>query len=696
MNPRVSRKWAGFLLITLVVGTFLTPYSIFFEKSVASGAEIPTGPISITNLSSELRAYTGNYDTEFIGDNHWPLDGCDEVYSDNCLTYPGALDALGFDEDATPSPTLELSAEITGITGDAFDLTVRITENHMEFTDPGNFDDMQFGVWIKKFDEDFDYDSPRLSSDGIPKIDVYKEEEGKTSFTLHVDSLDKNSSYSLAFFGAYDVSDVDGNNGPDGGTPMYVFEKITTSDQDVVDDKGDYDDVPNATFTTSDIGDQWFCWAWNEGLSLSGCLLTLYANTVYPLSSGILYVTGKFFDGMANWSLSSIMYQQSITDSDGEVTDTLVGTGWKLVRDFSNIFFILILVYLSISIILGIENAHAKKSIATVVVVALLINFSLLFCQIVLDSSNILARVFYNQIKVTGTLDSGISASDLPEVALSEAIAEGFNVQNIVGDSKTMSSLKQGTTKFGIHAMLYLMYVMGTVVNLAAAWVFFTVGMQFALRIVNVWFSMIFAPFAFFTNTNHKLKHLKVFGWDNWLKNFLCWCFFAPLFLFFIFLIMQLIQADFLAIILSAQKLENDFFLRMTGIMLQFVIIIIMLWKAKDIAKELGCEGAEMATKAIAGAALGAATGGAAFAMRQTVGRAGSVIQNSETLKRMQDRGGVLGSLAKGTRSAGGYGAKQSFDLRNTGYGKAALGATGVKTGSVLFGKDAGLSLIHI
>lgn len=153
---------------------------------------------------------------------------------------------------------------------------------------------------------------------------------------------------------------------------------------------------------------------------------------------------------------------------------------------------------------------------------------------------------------------------------------------------------------------------------------------------------------------------------------------------------MQLIDANFLAIILNAEKLENDFFLRLTGILLQFVIIILMLWKSKDLAKEMGCEGAEAATKAIAGVATGAVVGAGAFALRQTVGRAGSVIQNSERLKAMQVRGGVMGTLAKGTRNVGGYGAKQSFDLRNTGYGKAALKATGVKTGTMMFSKDAG------
>jgi hypothetical protein len=689
MNPVVSRKWAGFLLMTLVLGSFFSPYTLFFEKEIAQAEDA----VPIPGLTGTVDLYTGTHS------HGWPLlctdvGGCPEIYGNMYDAFATAEAGIELDESLK---TGKVEFTLSDITGDKVSLSGKLTLDGVPGLSDGiadgeeEFDDMIFAVWIKESAaDDSTYD--KISGLGEPKIDTLTDFQG--GFEMIKSSLAPNTEYTIAFWGAYDLSlreiDATGGttttNGIDGGMYMHTMTFKTANEAD----DGVTDVGAAATFTTTDIGDLWWCLKWGKGLSLSGCYLTLYNNTVYPLSAAILALTGKFFDGLANWSLSSVMYQQSVTDADGTVTDTLVGTGWKLVRDFANIFFILILVYLSITIILGIENAHAKKSIATAVVVALLINFSLLFCQLVLDSSNILARVFYNQIKVTGTLDSGISATDLDEVGLSEALTEGFKVQNIIGDPKTMNSLQAGSSRFGTNAMLFLMFFMGTVVNLAAAWVFFTVGIQFALRIVQIWFSMIFAPFAFFSNTNHSLQHLKTFGWTSWLKNFLCWCFFAPLFLFFVFLIMQLIEADFLAIILDAEKLENDFFLRLTGILLQFVIIILMLWKSKDLAKEMGCEGAEAATKAIAGVATGAMVGAGAFALRQTVGRAGSVIQNSETLKAMQVRGGVMGSLAKGTRNVGGYGAKQSFDLRNTGYGKAALKATGVKTGTMMFNKDAG------
>lgn len=688
MNPVFSRKWAGFLLMTLVLGSFLSPSTIFFEKLFAEAKDA----VALTGTTATVNLYTGT------NDHGWPLPCplglCPDISGNIYDSFLAAEGGIELDESLK---TGKMEFTVSDITGDSVSLSGKLTLDGVPGLSDGigdgedEFDDMEFAVWIKTSGDATPY--KKISGDGDPKIDALNTSfEG--SFEMVKPSLAPNTEYTLAFWGAYDLSlnekdatgDIDETNGIDGGMYMHTMTFKTADEPD----DGVTDVGAAATFTTSDVGDLWWCFKWDEGLSLSGCLLVLYNNTIYPLSSGILALTGKFFDGMANWSLSSVMYQQSITDADGTVTDTLVGTGWKLVRDFANIFFILILVYLSITIILGIENAHAKKSIATVVVVALLINFSLLFCQLVLDSSNILARVFYNQIKVTGTLDSGISATDLAEVGLSEALTEGFKVQSIIGDPKTLAALNADSSRFGANAMYFLIFVMATVVNLAAAWVFFTVGIQFALRIVQIWFSMIFAPFAFFSNTNHSLQHLKTFGWTSWLKNFLCWCFFAPLFLFFVFLIMQLIEADFLAIILDAKKLENDFFLRLTGILLQFVIIILMLWKSKDLAKEMGCEGADAATKAIAGVATGAVVGAGAFALRQTVGRAGSVIQNSETLKAMQVRGGVMGTLAKGTRNVGGYGAKQSFDLRNTGYGKAALKATGVKTGTMMFSKDAG------
>ncbi len=79
-----------------------------------------------------------------------------------------------------------------------------------------------------------------------------------------------------------------------------------------------------------------------------------------------------------------------------------------MVRDLSNVFFILILIYVGIKLTLGIGGHDSKKTVGLVVVLALIINFSLFFSNVIYDSSNILASVFYNKINVESKDSAGI------------------------------------------------------------------------------------------------------------------------------------------------------------------------------------------------------------------------------------------------------------------------------------------------
>jgi hypothetical protein len=124
----------------------------------------------------------------------------------------------------------------------------------------------------------------------------------------------------------------------------------------------------------------------------TGCFLTLYYNTLYTFSHFLVGLVGGLFDFFVGFSLSSNMY-----DYD---TVTFIGDGWRIVRDLSNIFFIFILLYAAIGLILKLHHFDAKGIIAKVIIIGLLVNFSLFFTRIVIDASNVLARVFYNEINI--------------------------------------------------------------------------------------------------------------------------------------------------------------------------------------------------------------------------------------------------------------------------------------------------------
>lgn len=75
-----------------------------------------------------------------------------------------------------------------------------------------------------------------------------------------------------------------------------------------------------------------------------------------------------------------------------------VQEGWRILRDFVNVFFILVMIWIALTIIFNFEEWGGKALLIRVVVVALLINFSLVFVTMIFGFTNILAGVFSDNL----------------------------------------------------------------------------------------------------------------------------------------------------------------------------------------------------------------------------------------------------------------------------------------------------------
>ena len=75
-----------------------------------------------------------------------------------------------------------------------------------------------------------------------------------------------------------------------------------------------------------------------------------------------------------------------------------IDVGWTALRDIANIIIIGLFVFIAVNIILGVKDFGDKKKVARVLIVAVLINFSLLFTKVIVDASNFTAYQFYNQM----------------------------------------------------------------------------------------------------------------------------------------------------------------------------------------------------------------------------------------------------------------------------------------------------------
>ncbi len=427
-----------------------------------------------------------------------------------------------------------------------------------------------------------------------------------------------------------------------------------------------------------------------ELLDLSlGCFVKILYYLVYLPSTLFLWLSAVFFNALMPLSLSNKLFADS----------EFIPAAWGVVRDLSNIFFILILLYIAIRMILGLAGHGVKEMIAKVIIAALLINFSMFFTQIIIDSSNILALVFYNKLDVTtkgpdgrerdyqGSTDNltGITEKDIaggmyhafnPTKLLDEEFFLEAKTINIPGYAPgTMSEVPSG--------ILIGVILVSGVIMFFAAYCFFIAGVSFVGRLIELWILIIVSPFAFMSSALPKLASIESWGWEAWLKRVLTSAFMAPIFMFLLYFIFLLINADLFKNL--KEKPDQNLAVRFLLILIPTMIILTILRKAIKFAKEASGKYTEevfAAAKVAGGLGLAAVSGGTAMALKATAGRAGAGVAESAALKRAESKGGLVGFGAAKLRDLGKIGGTASFDIRGAKIGGKTLGsATGMKVG---------------
>jgi hypothetical protein len=182
------------------------------------------------------------------------------------------------------------------------------------------------------------------------------------------------------------------------------------------------------------------------------------------------------------------------------------------------------------------------------------------------------------------------------------------------------------------------------------------------------------------------LEDNKHFGFKNWSNNLFKLAFMAPIFMFFLYISVVVLNInDTLTSTIGGGGVVASV---MKGLVPLFGASFILL-KGKKIAYDMSGEIGAVVSK-VAGmattAALGAATGGTALALRQTLGRGGALLANSYR--------GDNSLAGRGMRALGGRLGAASFDVRQSGRivdglnrftGAAGspidLGNTGLRTG---------------
>ena len=310
--------------------------------------------------------------------------------------------------------------------------------------------------------------------------------------------------------------------------------------------------------------------------------------------------------------------------------NAFVNIGLSITRNFANMGFILFLVIIALATVLRIEEYKAKKTLPTLILIGLLVNFSPVFCGIIIDFSNIVMNFFLSNVTGLGGFANFL-----------------MNALNSIWNSLWISG-------FDIWANIgaAMQCLVSIIFNFYAAYIFVLFSTLFIVRYVMLWILVILSPIAFVSYILPITKRgQSLLSWNKWWKEMVAWSLIgiiAGFFLYLGFLMISMINNNFTFIKQSNITLAGWGSLGLMNSILPYLIPLVLLHIAyKELkstqamfAKEV-IEMPEKAAKMGVAAGVGIMTGGTGIAALAPLTRATGALR--ERMERIPLVGQAIG-----------------------------------------------------
>jgi hypothetical protein len=324
----------------------------------------------------------------------------------------------------------------------------------------------------------------------------------------------------------------------------------------------------------------------SRDFDISKCVAVASYYILYTPTALILWLGGQVLNGSVNYAL------------DGKTFNSdMISNGWAISRDVANLFFIFILLYIAIATILQLSGYGMKDLLVKIIIIALLVNFSLLICKVIIDASNILALQFYQNMTIQGgTVTTGLFGSNARDI--SAAFLEGFNPQKLLSTQNFENWQAAGGVTVVVGVIV--MFLLGSIMNIVSAFILFAGAVLFVIRIAVLWLIMLLAPLAFLAMVLPATKQYASEWWNKLFKQ----AFFAPAFLFLFFLVVKIIypgqgktgilDSMFGSLAQNTANLNgiNGFFASIITILIYFTIMAVLMIACLIVAQKMGAYGA--------------------------------------------------------------------------------------------------------
>ena len=202
----------------------------------------------------------------------------------------------------------------------------------------------------------------------------------------------------------------------------------------------------------------------------------------------------------------------------GDPANDALFIAWKIIRNFVNMAFILMLVVISFGTIFNTEYG-AKNNLAKLLVAALLVNFSMLIGMIVIDISNVVTASFLNSFGGPAKFVERVMQTLQPQ----SAYAGGNGLTEWLKSIYDSVAAPRAVLNTALMAIIF---------TLAAIFAMLIGVIIIFARIPILWAVLIFSPVAWAASVLPGTRKL----WAQWWKYLIEWSFILPLYIFFVYL----------------------------------------------------------------------------------------------------------------------------------------------------------------
>lgn len=261
---------------------------------------------------------------------------------------------------------------------------------------------------------------------------------------------------------------------------------------------------------------------------------------------------------------------------------------WSIVRDFTNLFFALILVVIAFATIFDIKKYAYQNLLVRLIIAALLVNFSLVISQTLIDFFNSIVLTFINLLgdpttRIMSALGLAAAFADLP--------------QDLLGLTEALAKSATGVTISFVSAV-----ILQVIVGIALL----GIALCLLIRIPILWLLIIFSPIAwvgwiFPEGTIIRKLTYEIYGKEggSWWNRFLYWNYFLVVLvviLYFGFFLIEKLDQTSLVLAGNEKIGIGEFTLFM---LVKTIATIVVLLSAFWAARGIGGTGATATTRTL-------------------------------------------------------------------------------------------------